>query len=251
MLIRALHPLSIAVHLRAQELLSQTSHYSEKTRRSALQGLGDLFGRHPDELRRHIGDVLTALAERAVDGDAAVRATLRALLREHVLPLLEPKVIRPFMPVIMAHVCGWVNAACLPARLTSHHMQQTPTCNLHGMGPRASSASGPPPSASGQGAPVHDAHRQVHGQARSRAHRPRLGGAAYWPARPARMTCVLATAPHGPCRAMTNLAQEVRSDALQLLDILVSEAGPTPAATRMRSMHDQCMSNAQPAPCMP
>lgn len=90
-----------------QELLGQTSHYSEKTRRSALQGLADLFQRHPDELRRHTGDVLSALAERAVDGDAAVRSALRSLLREQVMPHLEARVIRPFMPVLMAHICGY------------------------------------------------------------------------------------------------------------------------------------------------
>lgn len=42
-----------------QELLSQTSHYSEKARKSALLGLADLFTRHPQELTNHVGPVYT------------------------------------------------------------------------------------------------------------------------------------------------------------------------------------------------
>ncbi len=38
-----------------QELLSQTSHYSEKARKAALTGLSDLFSRHPEELTTHVG----------------------------------------------------------------------------------------------------------------------------------------------------------------------------------------------------
>ena len=38
------------------------------------------------------------------DGDPDVRLALRSLMRERVMPLLQPGVVRPFMPVIMAHV---------------------------------------------------------------------------------------------------------------------------------------------------
>lgn len=48
------------------------------------------------------------MAERVGDGDAAVRQALRALLREQVLPQLNAGMVRPFMPVLMAHMsrCG-------------------------------------------------------------------------------------------------------------------------------------------------
>jgi pre-rRNA-processing protein IPI1 len=46
------------------------------------------------------------LAERVVDGDSAVRVELRTLLDSRVLPLLGPLALRPFMPLLMAHVCG-------------------------------------------------------------------------------------------------------------------------------------------------
>lgn len=42
------------------------------------------------------------------DGDPDVRAALRSLMRERVMPLLQPPgILRPFMPVIMAHVSRW------------------------------------------------------------------------------------------------------------------------------------------------
>lgn len=37
-----------------QELLSQTTHYSEKVRKEALQGLQQLFLQHPDEVRKQV-----------------------------------------------------------------------------------------------------------------------------------------------------------------------------------------------------
>ncbi len=45
-----------------QELLGQTSHYSEKMRQSALSGLSDLFARHPEELAQHVGLVCSRCA---------------------------------------------------------------------------------------------------------------------------------------------------------------------------------------------
>lgn len=38
-------------HPRLQELLSQTTHHNDKSRKHSLAGLGDLFGRHPEQLR--------------------------------------------------------------------------------------------------------------------------------------------------------------------------------------------------------
>jgi hypothetical protein len=44
------------------------------------------------------------VAERVADGDAGVRQALRVLLSEHAFNKLPPGAIRPFMPVLMAHV---------------------------------------------------------------------------------------------------------------------------------------------------
>ena len=59
----------------------------------------------------HAGRVLQALAERIADSDQAVRAALRGLLREGVLLLLDATAVAPFMPLVMAHLCGCVHVA--------------------------------------------------------------------------------------------------------------------------------------------
>ncbi|GFR40155.1 hypothetical protein Agub_g711, partial [Astrephomene gubernaculifera] len=103
-------------NLTLKELLNQTSHHNDKARKHSLVGLADLFGRHPEQLRLHAAQVLATLAERVVDGDSAVRAALRSLLHESVLPLLGPDALRPFMPVVMAHVCGAMTHLSLDVR---------------------------------------------------------------------------------------------------------------------------------------
>ena len=85
-------------------MLNQTSHYSEKSRRQSLAGLSDLFTRHPEELSQHTHLFFNKVAERVGDGDADVRTALRSLMRDKVMPLMQPGAIRPFMPVVMAHV---------------------------------------------------------------------------------------------------------------------------------------------------
>ena len=37
-----------------QELLAQATHYSERQRKAALQGLDNVFSHHPLELHRHV-----------------------------------------------------------------------------------------------------------------------------------------------------------------------------------------------------
>lgn len=37
-----------------QDLLSQTSHYSERVRKDALTGMAELLARYPEELRRQV-----------------------------------------------------------------------------------------------------------------------------------------------------------------------------------------------------
>jgi len=37
-----------------QELLSQTSHYSERVRKDAMTGMQQLFLQHPEEIRKQV-----------------------------------------------------------------------------------------------------------------------------------------------------------------------------------------------------
>ena len=107
-------------NLSLPELLIQSGHYSDKTRKAALAGLADLLHRHPQELERHAGhagQLLTKLAERVGDGESAVRQALRSLMRERVMPLLSAGAVRPFMPVVMAHVSSAMTNLCMEVRL--------------------------------------------------------------------------------------------------------------------------------------
>ncbi|KAG2501063.1 hypothetical protein HYH03_000882 [Edaphochlamys debaryana] len=103
-------------NLTLKELLSQTSHHNDKARKHSLEGLADLFARHPDQLRLHAAQVIGTLAERVVDGEPGVRSQLRSLLGGSVLPLLGPDALRPFMPVLMSHVCGAMTHLSLDVR---------------------------------------------------------------------------------------------------------------------------------------
>lgn len=83
----------------------QTGHYNEKSRKHALTGLADLFTRHPSELTSHVGIVYSRLVERMADSEQGVRQAVQILLKEHVVPLVPGAALRPFMQLIMAHVC--------------------------------------------------------------------------------------------------------------------------------------------------
>ncbi len=64
----------------SQELLVQTGHYSERTRVAGLAGLGDLLGKHPEQVPRNAAQLLEGLAPRVSDADGGVRKALLALL---------------------------------------------------------------------------------------------------------------------------------------------------------------------------
>lgn len=74
-------PPPLAVPSPFQDLLKQTGHYSEKARKHALQGLADLFTRHPAELRQHTHMFFTKVRA----GEGVVKRS-----REHVIGLREP-----------------------------------------------------------------------------------------------------------------------------------------------------------------
>ena len=58
--------------------------------------------------------------ERVADSDSDVRTALQSLLRERMVPVLEGGVLRPFLPMIMAHVCRCANLQWCAARGSTH-----------------------------------------------------------------------------------------------------------------------------------
>ena len=92
------------------ELLAQSAHYSEKVRAAALAGIGELAAARPAALRRHAARVLPVLAQRAADDASVVRAALKQLLAEHVLPALEEDAAAPFVPLMLAHAAAAATA---------------------------------------------------------------------------------------------------------------------------------------------
>ncbi|KAL0042692.1 hypothetical protein WJX79_007939 [Trebouxia sp. C0005] len=91
-------------NLTTQELLSQTTHYSEKVRKDALTGLQQVFQQHPQEVRKQTNMLLGKLAECIGDIDKGVRAALKELLANVVLPQLKGPLLGPFLPLVMAHL---------------------------------------------------------------------------------------------------------------------------------------------------
>jgi pre-rRNA-processing protein IPI1 len=57
-----------------------------------------------------------AAAARVADGDAAVRAAARELLKTVVLPGLGDAALGPHVPLLMAHVCAAMTHLAEPIR---------------------------------------------------------------------------------------------------------------------------------------
>ncbi|RMZ55918.1 hypothetical protein APUTEX25_004342 [Auxenochlorella protothecoides] len=109
-----------ARNLTLKETLAQCSHYSEKVRRDALEGLAQLAHADARAFRRGASAVVDAVAARLGDAEASVRAALLCTLREAVLPALGGDALAPFLPRLMAaqaaaltHLGGAVRADAL------------------------------------------------------------------------------------------------------------------------------------------
>ena len=66
--------------LSMSELLNQTSHYSEKVRKDALEGMRELLEAHPETMKGSAAAVVEKTAERLVDREQIVRVAARAAL---------------------------------------------------------------------------------------------------------------------------------------------------------------------------
>lgn len=103
-----------------KDLLSQSTHYADKTRRDALTGIDELLTAHPSELGPNLAAVLEKVSERATDADKDVRKALLALWRDRLLPALEATNLRPFLPLVMAHFSKLVHL--LPSVLNLYEL---------------------------------------------------------------------------------------------------------------------------------
>ena len=66
------------------------------------------------------------LAEHLADSDAAVRAALRDLWRDVVLPGLGPAGLAPFLPLVMAHVTSAMTHLSAAVRYAHDKCKLTP-----------------------------------------------------------------------------------------------------------------------------
>ena len=62
------------------------------------------------------GIIVEKLAERTADADKEVRAALRDLLRDVMLPGLGAGGLAPFLPLLMAHITSAMTHLAAPVR---------------------------------------------------------------------------------------------------------------------------------------
>ena len=73
------------------ELLNQTTHYSERVRKDALEGIRELLQSHPESLVASAATVVEKVAERLDDQEQVVSTAARAALKSGLLPALGPQ----------------------------------------------------------------------------------------------------------------------------------------------------------------
>ncbi|GAM25002.1 hypothetical protein SAMD00019534_081770 [Acytostelium subglobosum LB1] len=86
-----------------KDLLSKMKHYSEQVKKDALNGVRDLIQQHPKIVHMHISAIMNGTVELVNDVEKNVRAAAYSLLAQ-VLPLLDPVMISPFVPLFSVYV---------------------------------------------------------------------------------------------------------------------------------------------------
>eukprot|EP00890_Picochlorum_soloecismus_P003035 jgi/Picsp_1/3732/NSC_06568-R1_protein len=89
-----------------KELLGQCHHYSAKVRLKALHGLLELATEYPVEVSSHAHEVVSITSDRATDPDKACRNAYCAFLSNAFFPALGKTALRPFIPLLMGHICS-------------------------------------------------------------------------------------------------------------------------------------------------
>lgn len=89
---------------------------------------------HSDPALLQTGTLLGKVAECIGDPDKAVRAALRELLSNAILPQLKGDMLGPFVPLVMAHLFSALTSLSEPVRsalpLSSNPILQAPILSL-------------------------------------------------------------------------------------------------------------------------
>lgn len=86
--------------------MGQCHHYSAKVRLKALQGLLELATQYPAEVASHAHEVVSITSDRATDPDKACRHAYCAFLVTAFFPAVGKTALRPFIPLLMGHICS-------------------------------------------------------------------------------------------------------------------------------------------------
>ena len=86
-----------------KDLLSTCRHHNVTSRKESVVSLRQLLETDPGLLLKNLGPVMSAIADRIVDSEPSVRSVLQELLRV-VISIAPWSSIRPFMPLIVAHL---------------------------------------------------------------------------------------------------------------------------------------------------
>lgn len=93
----------VLIHV-LQDLLNQCQHYSASVRLDAVGGLRELLSSHPEILQHYLSQIIDRVSQLVVDKDPTVRSAVIKLFRQ-VIPQVDVHKMRPFFPIISAHVC--------------------------------------------------------------------------------------------------------------------------------------------------
>ncbi|XP_062570246.1 testis-expressed protein 10 homolog [Saccostrea cucullata] len=93
------------------DLLNQCQHYSTTVRLDAVNGLRELLSSHPALLEHRLSQTIDRISQLMVDKDPVVRSALTKLFRQ-IVPSVPLHKMRPFFPIISAHVCCSMTHIC-------------------------------------------------------------------------------------------------------------------------------------------
>ncbi|CAG8473935.1 960_t:CDS:10 [Dentiscutata erythropus] len=86
-------------NLTLNDLVTQLKHYN------SIQGLRDLFHKHPSILSRSLSTIVNPLSRLLVDDDRGVRRSLLAFFTEFFLKVQKFE-LRPFLPLLIIYTCS-------------------------------------------------------------------------------------------------------------------------------------------------
>lgn len=91
-------------NLNIVDLLNQCQHYSTSVRLDAVNGLKELLSVFPEILEQRLSQIIDRISQLMVDKDPTIRSALIKLYKQ-IAPSVDIHKMRPFFPVVSAHVC--------------------------------------------------------------------------------------------------------------------------------------------------